>query len=133
MHHPQHGALQHASPRTYRLAGWLAVCVCVCVLVLFLLSMSHRCSSAASWSRSCAAQVGKLLRDWHRVNVAMTRARAKLLLIGSASTMAGNPMLKSLLVFVEQRQWTIQLPVSIPHAAMLEPDAQHTTSLGRCR
>jgi DNA replication ATP-dependent helicase Dna2 len=34
--------------------------------------------------------VGPLLKDWRRINVAITRARAKLVMVGSASTVSGG-------------------------------------------
>eukprot|EP00172_Hildenbrandia_rubra_P003107 Plantae.Rhodophyta-Hildenbrandia_rubra.ctg4569.p1 GENE.Plantae.Rhodophyta-Hildenbrandia_rubra.ctg4569~~Plantae.Rhodophyta-Hildenbrandia_rubra.ctg4569.p1 ORF type:complete len:1110 (-),score=131.42 Plantae.Rhodophyta-Hildenbrandia_rubra.ctg4569:3712-7041(-) len=48
-----------------------------CVLVSFVRSNRNQ-------------KVGPLLRDWRRVNVAITRAKSKLILIGSASTLAGG-------------------------------------------
>jgi DNA replication ATP-dependent helicase Dna2 len=37
-----------------------------------------------------ANDIGPLLRDWRRVNVAITRAKSKLVLVGSATTLAGG-------------------------------------------
>jgi DNA replication ATP-dependent helicase Dna2 len=48
-----------------------------CVIVSFVRSNDSR-------------EVGPLLKDWRRINVAITRARAKLVLVGSASTLAGG-------------------------------------------
>ncbi|EED24276.1 DNA replication helicase Dna2, putative [Talaromyces stipitatus ATCC 10500] len=56
-------------------------------------------------------QVGDLLRDWHRINVAFTRARTKLLVIGSKSTLRdGNELLQKYVSLMESRQWVYDLP-----------------------
>jgi len=55
---------------------------------------------------------GALLADWRRINVAITRARQKLVLIGSGSTLRSVPMLRHLLDLVQQRNMYIQLPSS---------------------
>lgn len=47
--------------------------------------------------------VGELLRDWRRVNVALTRARTKLLVVGSGGTMRGNELLGRLVGLLEGR------------------------------
>ena len=39
---------------------------------------------------NAARSIGELLRDWRRINVAFTRARTKLLVVGSRNTMRGN-------------------------------------------
>ena len=45
-----------------------------------------------------AGTVGNLLMDWRRVNVAVTRAKTKLILVGSGSTLrAGGPLLAAAL------------------------------------
>ena len=54
--------------------------------------------------------VGDLLKDWRRVNVALTRARTKLLIIGSAETMRnGNDLLCRFVDLVEKRGWRYDL------------------------
>ncbi|KAL8776489.1 MAG: hypothetical protein Q9194_003114 [Teloschistes cf. exilis] len=54
--------------------------------------------------------VGDLLRDWRRVNVALTRARTKLLILGSKSTMKGNELLDKFVKFMDARGWIYNLP-----------------------
>ncbi|KAL8697337.1 MAG: hypothetical protein Q9201_007175 [Fulgogasparrea decipioides] len=54
--------------------------------------------------------VGDLLRDWRRVNVALTRARTKLLILGSKSTMKGNELLEQFVKFMDERKWVYDLP-----------------------
>jgi DNA replication ATP-dependent helicase Dna2 len=57
--------------------------------------------------------IGELLKDWRRVNVAITRARSKLLIIGSKSTLgqSGNDVLRGLAQLVEGKGWTYDLPM----------------------
>ncbi|KAL9008172.1 MAG: hypothetical protein Q9173_006674 [Seirophora scorigena] len=54
--------------------------------------------------------VGDLLRDWRRVNVALTRARTKLLILGSRSTLAGNELLERFVKLMDGNGWTYNLP-----------------------
>ena len=55
--------------------------------------------------------VGELLRDWRRVNVAFTRARTKLLVVGSRSTLRdGNELLCKYVRLVEGNGWVYNLP-----------------------
>ncbi|KAJ5899126.1 Dna2/Cas4 domain of unknown function DUF83, partial [Penicillium taxi] len=55
--------------------------------------------------------VGELLRDWRRVNVAFTRARTKLLVVGSRSTLRdGNELLCKYVRLVEGKGWVYNLP-----------------------
>lgn len=57
-----------------------------------------------------ALNVGDLLKDWRRVNVAFTRARTKLLIIGSASTIKGNDLLGDFVNLMASRNWIYNLP-----------------------
>jgi DNA replication ATP-dependent helicase Dna2 len=59
--------------------------------------------------------VGELLRDWRRVNVALTRARSKLLVLGSASTMHGDPLLARFVELMEEKGWLYRLPKEALH------------------
>ncbi|KAL3464748.1 AAA domain-containing protein [Aspergillus heterothallicus] len=55
--------------------------------------------------------VGDLLSDWRRVNVAFTRARTKLLVLGSKRTLHnGNELLGKYVKLVQQRGWVYDLP-----------------------
>ncbi|OAP60752.1 DNA replication ATP-dependent helicase Dna2 [Fonsecaea erecta] len=58
------------------------------------------------------SHVGDLLKDWRRVNVAVTRARSKLLLVGSRGTLEGSgvPILQGLTRIMEEKGWTLELP-----------------------
>ena len=47
-------------------------------------------------------EAGRLLADWQRVNVALTRARSKLVVVGSASTVSAVPLMQQLLALVAQ-------------------------------
>lgn len=55
--------------------------------------------------------VGDLLRDWRRVNVAVTRARCKLVIVGSRGTLArGDALLAKLVALCEHEGWIMDLP-----------------------
>jgi len=50
------------------------------------------------------------LRDWRRINVAITRAKQKLIVIGSKKAMEHVPLLKALSDFMAERKWLVDLP-----------------------
>ena len=57
-----------------------------------------------------ANNVGELLQDWRRVNVALTRAKTKLVIVGSFGTMSkGNELLGKLCRMIEQKNWKMDL------------------------
>ena len=70
--------------------------------------------SACSWlprrRGALSLPAGKLLQDWRRINVALTRARGKLLLVGDAATLGTLPLFERLLALVRGRGWYLQLP-----------------------
>lgn len=56
-------------------------------------------------------RVGELLTDWRRINVALTRAKQKLLLVGSQSTLSGGSALfRVLSELVHAQRWHFELP-----------------------
>ncbi|XP_061557385.1 LOW QUALITY PROTEIN: DNA replication ATP-dependent helicase/nuclease DNA2 [Phycodurus eques] len=60
--------------------------------------------------------LGELLKDWRRLNVAITRAKHKLLMVGSASTLRRYTPVEKLLNHLEQENMIIQLPPSADRA-----------------
>ena len=57
-----------------------------------------------------AQNIGKLLRDWRRMNVAITRAKCKLIMIGSKSTLSSSPFFATLFEIAEKHGWEVKLP-----------------------
>ena len=55
-------------------------------------------------------ETGKLLTDSRRVNVAITRAKAKLVLIGDGRTLRALPLFEKILVECEKRGWVVPVP-----------------------
>ena len=53
---------------------------------------------------------GDLVRDWRRLNVVFTRARAKLVVVGSKATMGSDEVMKKFFGVVEDRQWVVGVP-----------------------
>lgn len=60
-----------------------------------------------------ACNIGDLLKDWRRINVAFTRAKTKLLVVGSVSTLKNSGeknMLSRFIELMEERDWIYNLP-----------------------
>jgi DNA replication ATP-dependent helicase Dna2 len=63
--------------------------------------------------------VGDLLKDWRRINVAITRARSKLVLVGSANTLraagdgTGADCLRGLVDVCSNNGWTLPVEVGV--------------------
>jgi DNA replication ATP-dependent helicase Dna2 len=53
--------------------------------------------------------VGDLLKDRRRVNVALTRARSKLIIMGSEKTLSGNDLLRDMVVLCRDKGWVLDL------------------------
>ncbi|KAJ2800951.1 DNA replication endonuclease-helicase Dna2 [Coemansia guatemalensis] len=73
-----------------------------------------------SWVRSNSTRaIGELLRDWHRINVAITRARLKLIMVGSRSTLARSPLLAAMLRILHGAGGIVTMPANalIPASA----------------
>ncbi|WRT68360.1 uncharacterized protein IL334_005336 [Kwoniella shivajii] len=49
--------------------------------------------------------IGDLLKDWRRINVSFTRAKKKLIIFGSAKTLAQDPLLNDFLKLMEGKGW----------------------------
>ncbi|XP_022637202.1 DNA replication ATP-dependent helicase/nuclease DNA2 isoform X2 [Vigna radiata var. radiata] len=69
-----------------------------CILLSFVRSTENPTSCAAS-----------LLGDWHRINVALTRAKKKLIMVGSRRTLSKVPLLKLLISKVEEQSGILSL------------------------
>ncbi|TDL20255.1 Dna2-domain-containing protein [Rickenella mellea] len=54
--------------------------------------------------------IGDLLKDWRRMNVAFTRARSKLIIFGSRKTLQVSPLLAEFFSLMDERGWILQLP-----------------------
>ncbi|KAM0786874.1 hypothetical protein ACM66B_002299 [Microbotryomycetes sp. NB124-2] len=54
--------------------------------------------------------VGDLLKDWRRINVCLTRAKTKIVLIGSRSTLTNLPLLHKFFELVDEREWQVVVP-----------------------
>ncbi|OAA51715.1 DNA replication factor Dna2 [Metarhizium rileyi] len=60
-----------------------------------------------------ANNIGDLLKDWRRINVAFTRAKTKLLVVGSMNTLKHSGkenMLSKFISLMEERDWIYDLP-----------------------
>ncbi|RPD65180.1 Dna2-domain-containing protein [Lentinus tigrinus ALCF2SS1-7] len=54
--------------------------------------------------------IGELVKDWRRMNVSFTRARSKLIIIGSRKTLQAAPLLKEFFELMESKGWILVLP-----------------------
>eukprot|EP01137_Pigoraptor_chileana_P036265 Opistho-2@31535 len=57
-----------------------------------------------------AGNVGDLMKDWRRVNVAFTRAKQKLVIFGSMGTFRHDELFGRFRLLLEENQWVYQLP-----------------------
>lgn len=55
-------------------------------------------------------KVGDLLQEWRRINVAVTRSKSKLIILGSKKTLSNSPVLKKFIDLVMEKKWMYRLP-----------------------
>lgn len=67
--------------------------------------------------------ISSLLGDWHRINVALTRAKKKLIMVGSCITLLNVPLLKILIEKVEEQGGILSIS---------KKDIAHKPQLRRC-
>ncbi|KAF9161405.1 Tripartite DNA replication factor [Actinomortierella ambigua] len=82
--------------------------------------------------------VGELLKDWRRINVAFTRAKKKLVVFGSRSTLQGSPIFEKFLKVMEEQEWVLTLPamaqehhpglLTVQQSAIAAQSFHHTAS-----
>lgn len=75
--------------------------------------------------------VGGLLKDWRRVNVALTRARSKLVVLGSRQTLANNELLAKFLNLVDERAWIVDLPKDADECHSFNFSSQAASEIGK--
>ncbi len=73
-----------------------------------------------------AGNIGELLNDWRRINVALTRAKHKLVFVGSRRTLSqGGFLFNVLFEFMDTQGWIVPMPAdtiaTMPRK--LSPDA----------
>lgn len=54
--------------------------------------------------------IGDLLRDWRRLNVTFTRAKSKLIIVGSRKTLDTSTVVKAFLGLIDENGWAYALP-----------------------
>ncbi|KAJ8111707.1 hypothetical protein ONZ43_g5558 [Nemania bipapillata] len=80
-----------------------------------------------------ACSIGDLLKDWRRINVAFTRAKTKLLVVGSRDTLKGSgeqEMLSKFVRLMEDRDWVYDLPRDALETHLFEDAATQFTATG---
>ncbi|OLY81786.1 DNA replication ATP-dependent helicase/nuclease DNA2 [Smittium mucronatum] len=67
-----------------------------------------------SWVRSNQEMnMGNLLRDWRRINVALTRAKSKIIMVGSIRTLSSLPIFEEMITLLKTRKWIVNVDSGI--------------------
>lgn len=81
--------------------------------VNILLVVISRSGEEAPLTQAYVLQVGDLLKDWRRINVCLSRAKSKLIVIGSRSTLAQVEVLSRFFHIIDERNWGLRAPPSL--------------------
>ncbi|KAK9772876.1 putative DNA replication ATP-dependent helicase/nuclease [Seiridium cardinale] len=77
--------------------------------------------------------IGDLLKDWRRINVAFTRAKTKLLVVGSKDTLRNcgdSEMVSRFVRLMEEREWVFDLPADALESHWFEEGQTQVTATG---
>ncbi|BGP10813.1 DNA replication ATP-dependent helicase/nuclease DNA2 [Rhodotorula toruloides] len=69
-----------------------------------------------------SSNAGDLLKDWRRINVCLTRAKSKLVIFGSRSTISHVQLMADFVRLVEAKGWVYELPAGA--AVVAEEDVK---------
>jgi DNA replication ATP-dependent helicase Dna2 len=75
--------------------------------------------------------IGDLLKDWRRINVAFTRAKTKLLVVGSKDTLRNcgdSEMVSRFVRLMEEKDWIYDLPPDALESHWFEDDQTQMTA-----
>jgi DNA replication ATP-dependent helicase Dna2 len=82
-----------------------------------------------------AKTIGDLLKDWRRINVAFTRAKTKLLVVGSRETLKGSPgseeMVSKFVMLMEEKGWVYDLPKGALEMHLFDEGGTLATASGK--
>ncbi len=74
--------------------------------------------------------VGDLLKDRRRVNVALTRARSKLVILGSEKTLSGNELLRDMVALCREKGWVLDLNSDMLESHVFDEGVTQQTATG---
>ena len=83
--------------------------------------------------RFCLLQTGDLVKDWRRMNVSFTRARCKLVIFGSRSTLQPVQLLDDFFQLMEGNGWILQLPpgADVVHRGAFAAESNGSMDVGQ--
>ncbi|KNG51259.1 dna replication helicase dna2 [Stemphylium lycopersici] len=71
--------------------------------------------------------VGDLLKDRRRINVALTRARSKLVILGSEKTLSSNDLLRDMVATCREKSWVLDLQPDMVDSHTFEEGVTQTS------